>query len=333
MYIKWVCSTNFAYVLTHVDDLLVTGLGIAFTGFKDFLLNNFHDATTQLGHEFTYLGMAINRNPSEHSVTLNQRSYIHAMLKTFDMVDCTPAAAPSAADLLQGKPDNSPLCDKMYYLSIVMSLMYLARITRPDILFVVSYLATKSAKPTEADLTAVKRVLRYLKGTVNLALRFIGKTILVVIYADASRGVYPEGKGQYSTVVMVGADEVIRTTHKMKCITLSSTESEIVGALDAATYFRWLIRIFQEFRLPIELPIELRQDNLSAMHMIRNGLNFRRAKHMIIKGEFIKELEQNGIAKMLYTETGEMNADAYTKPYTGRQLAKYTGRFFIELEE
>ena len=144
---------------------------------------------------------------------------------------------------------------------------------------------------------------------------------------------YPDGKGQYSTVVMVGADEVIRTTHKMKCITLSSTESEIVGALDAATYLRWLIRIFQEFRLPIELPIELHQDNLSAIHMIRNGLNFRRAKHMIIKGEFIKEMEMEGITKMVHTRTEDMNADAYTKPYVGRQLAKYTARVFVELEE
>ena len=140
-------------------------------------------------------------------------------------------------------------------------------------------------------------------------------------------------KDSIQQLVMVGADEVIRTTHKMKCITLSSTESEIVGALDAATYLRWLIRIFQEYRLPIELPIELRQDNLSAIHMIHNGLNFRRAKHMVIKGEFIKEKETEGITKMVHTRTEDMNADAYTKPYVGRQLAKYTARFFVELEE
>jgi hypothetical protein len=113
----------------------------------------------------------------------------------------------------------------------------------------------------------------------------------------------------------------------------TSTKSEIVGALDAATYLRWLIRIFQEFHLPIELPIELHQDNLSAIHMIRNGLNFRRAKHMIIKGEFIKEMEMEGITKMVHTRTEDINADAYTEPYVGRQLAKYTARVFVELEE
>ena len=101
--------------------------------------------------------------------------------------------------------------------------MYLAHISRPDVLFVVTFLATKSAGPSELDMIAVKRVLRYLKGTINLALRFVGRTINIVIYADTSHGVHPDGKGHYSTVIVVGGSEVIRTSHKMKCVTLSST--------------------------------------------------------------------------------------------------------------
>ena len=216
-----------------------------------------------------------------------------------------------------------------------MSLMYLARISRPDVLFVVTYLATKSAAPTMSDLTAVKRVLRYLKGTISLALRYSGTKIHIVIYADASHGIYPDGKGQYATVIMVGGNEVVRTTHKMKCVTLSSTESEIMGAVDAATWFRWIIHLFQEFRLPVELPIELRQDNQSTIQMIRNGPGFRRAKHMVIKGEFVRELEVEGVLKLVYSPTETMNPgpDAYTKPYAGRQMVKYSTSTFVELED
>ena len=106
-----------------------------------------------------------------------------------------------------------------------------------------------------------------------------------------------------------------------------------MGAVDAATYFRWIIHLFQEFHLPVQLPIELKQDNLSAIHMIRNGVNFRRAKHMLIKGEFVRELEENGLLKMVPVETANMDADAYTKDYRGRQLVKYTLKHFVELEE
>lgn len=333
MYCKWNSATDFAYVLTHVDDLFLVGLGAAFSTFKGLLTNTFPDVSEQINNTFTYLGMTIIRQPDDHSTTINQRSYIQTMLQTFGMMDCTPVASPSTADLLHPKEDTSAPCDKTLFLSIVMSLMYLARISRPDVLFVVTFLATKSAKPTELDLTAVKRVLRYLKGTINLALRFIGKSINLVVFADASHGVHPDGKGQYSTVIHVGGDEIIRTSNKMKCVTLSSTESEIMGAVDAATYFRWLIRLFQEFHQPVELPIELKQDNLSAMHMIRHGPNFRRAKHMLIKGEFVRELELDGTLKMVATPSEDMDADAYTKDYRGRQLVKYTLKHFVELDD
>ena len=223
LYCKWLSPNNFAYVLTHVDDLLVVGLGPAFNSFKGLLAGSFPDFTEQLKATFSYLGMTVIRDYDQHSLTINQRSYIATMLETFGMTECTPVASPSTAELLQPKEDVSAKCDITLYLSIVMSLMYLARISRPDVLFVVPFLATKSAGPTEMDLIAVKRVLCFLKGTINLALRFVGRTIDIVIYADASHGVHPDGKGHYSTVIVIGGSEVLRTSQKMKCVTLSST--------------------------------------------------------------------------------------------------------------
>ena len=116
-------------------------------------------------------------------------------------------------------------------------------------------------------------------------------------------------------------------------ITLSSTESEIIGAVDAAIHSRCLIKLFQEFHQPVELPVELRQDNLSAIHMTRNGVNLRRAKHMLIKGEFVRGLEADGSLKMVATPSVDMDADAYTKDYRGRQLVKYTLKHFVELDD
>ena len=68
------------------------------------------------------------------------------------MTDCKPKATPAPADLLLGKEDNSGPCDKTLFLSILMSLMYMARISRPDILFTVCYLATKSSCATIKNL-------------------------------------------------------------------------------------------------------------------------------------------------------------------------------------
>ena len=333
LYLRYVSATNFCYVLTHVDDLLVLGLGVCFTSFKDTLAETFPEFSSKFSNTFAYLGMTIIRKPEEHAVTINQRSYIQTMLDTFGLADCTPVSSPASSNLLSAQEDESGPCNVTNYLSMVMSLMYCARISRPDILFVVTFLATKSATPTMNHLAAAKRVLRYLKGTIDLALRYAGTTIHLCIYADASHRVHPDGRGQMAMVITLGDDEVIRTSHKMKCVTLSSTESEIVAAVDAATYVRWLVKLFQELRLPVQLPIDLKQDNQSAIHMMTNGTNFRRTKHMVIKGEFVRELVDDGWLRLIYAESADMNADQGTKPYTGHQLVRYTARVFCKLDD
>jgi hypothetical protein len=211
--------------------------------------------------------------------------------------------------------------------------MYLARISRPDVLFPTTYLATKAAAPTNDHLSAAKRILRYLKGTINNALKFTGTTVDLEIYADASHGIYADGKGHYAVVFVMGNDEVARTCHRMKCVSLSSTESELIAAVDAATYFRWIIRLLKELRVPVETPVPLMQDNQSTIHMLNHGLQHKKTKHMVIKTAFAHMLIEDKIMKTVYTPTDEMYADPYTKPYTAAQLVRYTARLMCQLPE
>ena len=151
------------------------------------------------------------------------------------------------------------------------------------------------------------------------------------MYADASHGIYADGKGQCATVFVVGGDEVARTCHRMKCVSLSSTESELIAAVDAATYFKWLITLFQELGAPVKPPITMMQDNQSAIHMMTHGLTFKKAKHMTIKTHFVRSLLEDGTLQFEYCPTGEMFADAYTKPYFGSNIIKYTTRVMVKL--
>ena len=159
-------------------------------------------------------------------------------------------------------------------------------------------------------------------------MRFSGKNIDLSVYADASHGIYPDGKGHYGVVFVVGGDEVVRMSHKMKCVSLSSTESELVAAVDASTYFRWLITLFRELSIPVELPITLHQDNQSTIHQLTHGCTFKKSKHMVIKTHFTRGLVDEGILRFVYTPTEEMLADAYTKPYNGKQIIRYSIRVF-----
>jgi len=119
----------------------------------------------------------------------------------------------------------------------------------------------------------------------------------------------------------------------MKVVTLSSTESEIVAAVHAATYLRWILRLLQELMVPVTAPVTLFQDNQSAMHMIQNGCTWRKTKHMVIRTHFARGLIEEGLLRLEYVPTDDMLADILTKPYAASQMVRYTVRAYTKLEQ
>ena len=114
---------------------------------------------------------------------------------------------------------------------MVMSIMYLARVSRPDILFPTTYLATKASAPKDYQLQALKRILRYLNGTADYALTFSGTNVELEVYAYASHGMYEDGKGHHAAGFVVGNDEVIRTSQRMRTVSLLSMNCLLLSML------------------------------------------------------------------------------------------------------
>jgi hypothetical protein len=85
---------------------------------------------------------------------------IASLLKKFNCDKQQKFPPTPATDELLVTDKASPLCDKKSYRSLVMSLLYVPRFTRVDILFATSYLTTKSENPTEDDFTKIYRVLK-----------------------------------------------------------------------------------------------------------------------------------------------------------------------------
>jgi hypothetical protein len=154
---------------------------------------------------------------------------------------------------------------------------------------------------------------------------FSGKNIDLSIYADASHGIYADGKGHYGVVFMVGNEEVVRMSHKMKCVSLSSTESELVAAVDASTYLRWLIALFRELSIQIELPVTLHQDNQSTIRLTEPGYHHpsSRSKNFAVQYLDIWEAVESKEIHIVYLPTIDMIADLHTKPLQGRLFKKF----------
>jgi hypothetical protein len=154
-------------VSTHVDD----GLYFSTAQFLvDELISGlerqFEKITHHQGDVLSFLGLRIEKT-DDGVIYVSQPAYVESLLE-----ESTSAAAvtPATSNILKAAADSPPV-DQKLYLSKVMKLMYLATKTRPDILCSVSFLASRSAKPTKFDMLNLEQVYSYLRGTKDLRLR------------------------------------------------------------------------------------------------------------------------------------------------------------------
>ena len=268
---------------------------------------------TKQRDELSYLGMTIRRNASSRNILISQEGMIAALLKKFNCEKLQKyPSLPANDELVTDKA--SPICDKKKFRSLVMSLLYIARFTRPDILFATSYLATRSENPTQDDASKLFRVLKYLGGTrsTKLVIKRQDK-IQPVIYADASHGLHEDGKGHGGIVITLGSAPVYTKSYKLKMITRSSSEAELVVLEEASTFTGWYKNLLSDLGIDVGA-IPIYQDNKSTIIMAAQGGNFQRTKHLMMKDLYIKERLECNDARLLYLPTEDMVADLLTKP-------------------
>ena len=152
----------------YVDDVLITGSNTRHTeDFKQEMMQAFE--MTDLGLMSYFLGMEIKQGQDE--VFICQKKYAKEILKKFNMEDCKEMNTPIHQKEKLSKNDGAEKVEETYFRGLVGCLMYLTA-TRPDILYVVSTLSRFIHCACEVHLKAAKRVVRYIKGTINYGVKF-----------------------------------------------------------------------------------------------------------------------------------------------------------------
>ena len=280
----------------------------------------------------SYLGMVINRTDTG-DVTVNQSGYLSTLLQKYgcDHLKKAPET-PAMVETFTEVDEKAENFNPSKYLSLIMSLMFIARFTRPDVLFVVSFLATRCKNPTVSDWKKALRILCYLSGTRNEGLVYKADVkFSPAICADASHHLYPEGHGQQGFFITNGSAPVGQRSSKIKMITRSSSESELCGAEEAATYAVWYRLLLLDMGVRVEDRIPLYQDNKSTIIMAIQGGSFQRTKHLIGRQSYIKERIEAGDIVLKYRPTKEMEADLLTKPVPRSILLKLKNLLCIEV--
>ena len=295
-------------ILVYVDDLFITSASEStLEDIGNALRRKYGELTTHKGKLHNYLGIQWDFN-TRGQATLSMEGYVNEVIRKYGVH--VRYKTPATDTLFSSDPDSPLLSQKKQELfhSAVMTLHYLAKRTRSDMLTAVSWCATRVLHPTEEDERKLDRILGYLLATKDQKLILcIGPVCELRAYVDASFGLYPDGKSITGAVIMLGNAPIYVKSAKQKIVTRSSTESELVGISDTLSQILWA----REFLLGQGLrlgPAILYQDNMSTIFLANKGRSTnKRTRHIKIRYFFVTHyVEQNEI-KIEYMPTFSQN--------------------------
>ena len=312
-------------ILVYVDDLFITSRDEEILqSIADALKDSYGGITTTTGLQHDFLGIHWDfTTPGQ--VSLSMEGYISDVLTKYKV---SKTCISPATDNLFRCDHNSPNLSKEkqeQFHSVIMTLHYLAKRVRPDILTAVSFCATRVLNPTEEDERKVDRILSYLLYTKQQAMILrIGEKLEVRAYVDASFGLYEDGKSVTGVVIMRGDATIYVKSGKQKIVTRSSTESELVGISDALSQILWT----REFLLAAGLqmgPAIIFQDNQSTIFLGKKGRSTsERSRHIKIRYFFVHHYIESNEVELRYLPTADMIADLLTKPLHGAMFTRLT---------
>jgi hypothetical protein len=194
--------------------------------------------------------------------------------------------------------------------------MYLMIGTRSDIAFSISYLSRSLEKPTADDVMKVKRLLRYIAGTLTKSIIYKPncENNILRCYSDSDFGGCTETGRSTSGVVMTHAGGIISwLSQRQPTVATSTTEAEIIAASEAVKEIIWLMRLFRSLNVVLSVPVS-QVDNCAAVRLAQNPEFHRRTKHIDLKNLFIREKVCDGTINVAQISTSDQVADIMTKP-------------------
>jgi len=242
---------------------------------------------------------------------------MNEILEKFNMESYNSMSTLVETSIKLSKEGDDRVIKPTLYKSMVGSLKYLT-ITRPDIFYGVGFVSRYMEKPMQTHWLAAKRILRYIKGTMNLGLFYAyGDEAKLVGYSNDDWGCdQDERKSTTGYVFYFSSTAFSWTSKKQAIVTLSTCETEYVAASSTACEAIWLRNLLKELEYPQEELTMIYVDNQSAIKLAKNPVQHGRSK-LDTKYHFLRDHVKWKTIKLQYCHTTEQVADIFTKPLAG----------------
>ncbi|KAI0523201.1 hypothetical protein KFK09_005595 [Dendrobium nobile] len=306
------------YILIYVDDFLVTGNDpIAIQTLLHQLQTQF--ALKQLGQISLFLGIQVIQSSTGYF--LSQEHYATKLLNDAGFKDCKPAPTPITPKSNPTPALSPPFSDPSLYRRLAGSLQYLS-ITRPDIAYATNRVCQHMQQPTEQNFKDLKRLLRYINGTLSFGLPISIGNLELHSYSDADwASDTTDRKSISGFCTFLGPNLISWTVKKQATVAKSSTEAEYRSLSAAASDVLWLRRLALELQLPQPAPTVIHCDNTSAIAIAKNPVFHARTKHIEIDYHFIRQQISSGDIRLAHISSKDQVADIFTKPFS---IARFT---------
>ncbi|GMP62936.1 LOW QUALITY PROTEIN: hypothetical protein CsSME_00024846 [Camellia sinensis var. sinensis] len=283
-------ATDLIIVPVYVDDLLIIGSNEELVKeFKAEMLMVFE--MTDLGLMSYFLGMEVKQR--QHEVFICQKN----------------------------KDDGADKVDEGLYRSLIGCLMYLIA-TRPDIMHAVSFLLRFMHCASEVHFQATKRILRYIKGTVNYGIKFTHCSDFKFhgFFDSDWGGSIDDMRSTTGFCFSFGSGMFSWCSRKQEIIAQSTAEAEYVAATAAVNQALWFRKLLTDLHMEQEESTQIFVDD-PAISISNNSVFHGKTKHFKIKLYFLREAQKEGEVLLLHCKTENQVADILTKALSKARIA------------
>ncbi len=279
------------------------------------------------------LGMEVKRDRKSKTMTISQKAYLENVLERFDMQNSRPVSTPleTGKKFAKISEDEEPI-DVKKYQAAIGSLNYAAIATRPDLSVAVGMLSQHMRNPSAEHWIGVKRVLRYIRGTIDFGLKFTySDNFALRGFADADwAGCTDSRKSTSGEFFQIGNSAVSWRSKKQSVVALSSCEAEYVSLCSATQEVVWLRRLLKSIGFTQNQPTTICEDNQGAICLSKNSKDHGRTKHVDVKYHYTRETIDKNVIKVEYCPTGKMVADTLTKGLPKPAFEKFRSEMGVQ---
>ena len=245
------------------------------------------------------------------------------------MTNCKPASTPIAITPLLTSTSTDLLSDPTPYRSLVGALQY-ATFTRPDITFAVNRVCQFMHKPSPAHFVVAKRILRYLKGTLDRGLLFQPSPFALTAFTDADwAGDLCDRRSTSGIIVFLGNNPITWLAKKQHTVSRSSTEAEYRSLASGAAELAWIRQVLCDLGLFLPSAPLIWCDNTSALALASNPVFHGCIKHIEVDYHFIRERVVRGDITLQFISTDDQLADVFTKALPSPRFHRLCSKLLV----